>query len=355
MIRLFELIAGGVRNAFHKPERWLIRCVIVASIIAVIYYSGDKAKDTPTQAILIFLGLAAVGFHYLGAQKACRSWYERKLGALVLWMMVILGAVSWELNSQLSIASNNQDNLKATRVAGWQHQEDARTSLAFAQTKAGAERKALEALRARVEAAASVSINGKPVTSPDVAQAEIDRLKGNVRFWTLTKGCTEAPGKQTRAYCDDYRAALAAKATAENRLTLEAEVKRQEAVVAETDAALVAAQSKASAAPAVTAIDRADLRNIKRLTGLTDADAELSQSLLLVAVMALFLTVAGWLLKAEEYEGKTLAPWIDWGRIGAWLRVIATGKTAPKGSHTIIERTIINDPFGKAFGKTTAK
>ena len=60
MLRLIQHLAEGVRRALDRPERWLIRCVIVAAIIAVVHYSGDKAKDVPTQAILIFLGLAAV-------------------------------------------------------------------------------------------------------------------------------------------------------------------------------------------------------------------------------------------------------------------------------------------------------
>ncbi len=351
MIPFFRRLAEQIAGMIAKPGRPLMYLVIVAASISVYHYAKDASSDYTVFVSLMSLGMAGIGLHWYGAGKVVEAWHERRAVAMFFWCIVVAAAIVWEGRNQIGLASINQDAVKATRVAGWQHQEDARTSLAFAQTKAGAERKALEALRARVEATSSVSINGKPVTSPDVAQAEVDRLKGNVRFWTLTKGCTEAPGQQTRAYCDLYRAALAAKATAENRLTLEAEAKRQEATVAEAESALADAQSKALAAPSVVSAHRADIATIGRITKMSMADAELSNSLLLWVVTFVFLTIAGGLEKAESYAGKPRVQWIDWGRIGAWLRMIVTGKSAPNGSHTVVEKTTVIDPFGKAMAR----
>lgn len=349
MITLFKGISDLISRI--RFGRALISLVLVAAGISVYHYADASSSSTSTFVALLCLGLAGIGFHWHGAGKVVQAWHERRATAMVFWSVVVIAAIAWEGRSQLGLASTNLDSVKATRVAGWQHQEDARTSLAFAQSKAGAERKALEALRAREQAASSLSINGKPVTGPDVAQAEVDRLKGQKRFWDLTKGCTEAPGKQTREYCDNYRGALAAKATAENLLTIKEEVKRQEAVVAEADSVLARAGQAASITPAVVSAERADITTIKRVLSLSTADAELSNSLLLWIVTFVLLTIGGGLEKAEEYAGKASPAWINWRRIADALRYLITGKRGPEipAGTRIVERTTIIDPKGAAF------
>jgi hypothetical protein len=288
----------GLGRAFDRPELWLVRSVLLAAIIAVVYYSGDKAKDAPTQAILIFLGLAAVGFHFVGAKKACAAWYSRCLGSLLAWVLVIAGAVAWEVNSQMGISSANQDNLSMLQ----------RTAAVVTQTNDDEVNRLAASLMAKQGEAAWRTDTG-PV---GVVQARIDTMRAH-KWWASTNQCAEPKGPQTRDYCAAYRQAEADKAMAVRRATLAEEIKAVERELA-------AARSKRSAAPQVASVERADLRNLKRLTGLSSADLELSQSLLVVLVMALFLTVAGWLIKAEEFEGRTLRPWINWGGAIARLR-----------------------------------
>lgn len=283
-------IGSGISRAFDKPELWLIRCVLVASIIAVVYYSGDKAKDGPTQAILIFLGLAAVGFHYVGAKKACAAWFNRSLGSLCAWMLVISGAVVWEVNSQMGISSANQDNLSMIQ----------RTAAVKTQTNDDEVNRIAGQLRTKENEAAwktDVGPLGAIVQKIDGAKAH--------RFWAASEQCAEPKGKQTRDHCAAYRQALADKAMAERRMVLDEEI-------AALNKELASARKARANGPAVASMDRADLRNLKRLTGLGDSDLELSQSLLVVLVMALFLTVAGWLIKAEEFAGMTPKPWFNW-------------------------------------------
>lgn len=358
MKKLFAAMFAAFRATFAKPGRVPIYLVSVTAAISVYHYARASASDPSIFVALMCLGLAVIILHWYGAGKIISNWYEGRPVAMFFWCVVVLSAIAWEGRSQLGLASNNQDAVKATRVAGWHTTEDARSALTFAATKLGAERKALEALRARVEAAASLSINGKPVTSPDVAQAEVDRLKGNVRFWTLTKGCTEAPGKQTREYCDAYRAALAAKATAENRLVLEAEAKRQETIVSEAEAAHVKAKEAVAATPTVVSEERADIATIKRLASLSTADAELSNSLLLWVVTFVILTIGGALEKSEEYAGKKRKPWFNLSGIRYRLMRLWDKERAEKmrtsfgviERHTTVERFVPQpDPAGAAF------
>ena len=281
---------GGMRRAFDKPELWLIRCVLVAAVIAVVYYSGDKAKDAPTQAILIFLGLAAGGFHLVGAKKACAAWFNRSIGGLFAWSLVICGAIAWEVNSQMGIASQNQDNLSTIQ----------RTAAVKSQTTDAEVNRIAGMLLAKQSESAWKTDPG-PLGA---IQQRIDGAKAN-RFWDLTEQCNAPKGPQTRKFCADYRQAEADKAMASRREVLNTEI-------ASLNTELAQARQARMAGPSVASMDRADMRNLKRLTNLSTEDLELSQSLLVVIVMSLFLTVAGWLMKAEEYEGKPRKPWFNW-------------------------------------------
>lgn len=311
-------LVGAIQRSFARPELWLIRCVMLAAIIAVVYFSSEKAKDAPTQAILICIGLAAVGFHYLGAQKACAAWFERKAVSFILWGLVVAGAITWEFNSQLSVSSNNQDNLRAARMDAHHNRDTAVLVENIAKGK-------LARIDERLKFLENTEVNGRQIRTPDAAKADIQNAEAH-RFFKMTAGCTDTKGPDTRKFCTAYASFKSELALTGERETLKAE--RETAVERLTEAT---AAVKATAA--VTSSDRADTRNLKRLTGLSDADVELSQSLLVVAVIALFLTVAGWLIKAEQYEGKQLKPWFTWN----WARRLYASITGQEytGGNTI--------------------
>jgi hypothetical protein len=308
---LIGTVREAISAALDKPERWLIRCAILASVISVIYYSGDKAKDGATQAILVLLGLSAVGFHYIGAQKACRAWYERQVGAFALWGLIICGAIAWEVNSTLSVASNNQSNLTNAQLTAFSKSDNNAKAVADAEAK-------LE--RLRKERAALDPIEGqaniKPWRNVADARAAVNTAEAHKWFTGITEGCTVTKGPQTRDFCKNYEMA-------------KAEVERWDLIakmaisLGAAEQELADARKAASLAPVLATADRADLDNLRRLTGMSLEDLQLSQSLLTVLVLALFLTIAGWLVKAEEYEGRPRKPWF--GRLMATL----TGRPMP--------------------------
>lgn len=307
---MIPILAKRLVRLFEKPELWLVRCVIVACLISVVYYSSDKAKDPWSQAILILIGFAAVGFHFIGAKKACRSWYERRPAALVMNALIVMGAICWETNNQMVVASGNQDNLTNLRQTAYDTAAD---------RKAAVNRSATKLLDLKREKA------WQAVVDPaEALQAKLDNARAH-KFWDMTDGCKATKGPQTRAFCDAYRQAEADKATALRKLEIGEEIK-----IAEQELATARVENKNIVA--VASADRADFRNLKRLTALSTEDLELGQSLLMVLVMALFLTVAGWLIKAEEYEGKVLGPWgvaHALRRLYRWFYRTMTGSDPP--------------------------
>lgn len=320
-------IKDTIRVSLDKPEMWFMRAVMLASAIAVVYYAGDKAKDAPTQAIYILLGLAVVGFHVAGAKKACAAWYDRRAVAFIGWLTVVGVAFVWEGNSQLSVASNNQDNLS-------QIQRTAATATEV--NKDEVNRIAGRLLKLQSDAAWKSDL-----PAIGAIQARIDAARAH-RFWAASDECKAPKGKQTAAHCDAYRQAEADKAMAIRRDELANEVK-----IAEKE--LAAARASLKTGPAVASATRADTRTLKRLTGLSDGDIEISQAVLMWLSMGAMLTLAGWLIKAEEFEGKPRRPWFRWRTAISTVRNAWDGK----GVERIEVHKTYMQPSGHslAFGK----
>jgi len=318
-------VGSSIARLFHKPELWLIKCTILASIISVVYYSGEKAKDDATQAILILIGIAAVGFHYIGAQKACRAWFERQPLVLCGWCLIIAGAIAWEINGQINIASQNQANLTNAALTSHSKSDNASKAVADAEEK-------LERLKSERNLM-------KPVRSLPAARAAVESAKAHKR-WTATDECRSPKGATTRKWCDDYRSAAA-------DVDLWAEIAKQEIALGAAETDLADARKASLQVGMVASADRADLKTLHRVSGLSYDDLDTMQSMLVVIVLALFLTVAGWMVKAEEYEGKPLKPWINWGRIyravfGGEEPRVSHETQAQNGTHTIVERVTEN-------------
>ncbi len=329
----------SVVNIFSKPEVWLVRSTILASVISVFYYAGDKAKDSPTMAIMVLLGLAAVGFHYWGAKNACRSWYERQIGAFMLWIAIVAGAITWEVNNQLVVASANQDNLTNIRQTSFNAASDARGSVKEKETVLAL---AL-ASRSKME----------PRQSAAAARAVIDNSKAH-KYWKATDNCTATKGQKTRDFCSAYLAAVA-------DLSLWDNISAADKRVADAKADLDSARAAASGVKAVSSIERSDFKNLKRLANwyagseVSQDDLELSQSMLMILTMALFLTIAGWLIKSQEYEGQPRKPWgiaNALHRAYRWLHRLLFG--GEPGNVKIIENNTVVTKTDRAIGSALA-
>jgi len=303
---------AGIGRAFDKPEQWFLRGVMAASAIAVVYYAGDKAKDTPTMAIYILLGLAVVGFHVSGAKKLCKSWFERRPVALVGWLLVIGFCAAWEGNSQLTIASQNQGNLSTIQRTAFVKSETAEQEV---------NRIAGQLLTKQNEAAWKTDVG--PIGS---IQAKIDAAKADRRF-EATDGCTvDIKGKKLTEFCNGYRQATADKAMAARRMVLDEEIKSLNDKLAD-------ARKTRTNGPSLANAGRMDFSALKKLTSMSDEDLEIGQSVMLWLMMSALLTIAGILVKSEEYEGKPRKPWFSFkfASLAARLRKAWDGT-----DHTIV-------------------
>lgn len=290
---------SGLGRAFDKPELWFLRGVMAASAIAVVYYAGDKAKDTATQAIYILLGLAVVGFHVSGAKKLCKSWFERRPVALLGWALVVAFCAAWEGNSQLTIGSANQGNL--TTIA----------NTAFVKSETAADE--VNRLAAQLRAKESEAAWKTDVGPLGTIQAKLDGAKAH-RYWDLSEQCQAPKGNQTRAHCAAYRQLLADKAMSERREVLSTEI-------AAISADLAKARKARTAGPALASATRSDFGALMKLTGMNAEELEIGQSVMLWLMMSALLTIAGILVKSEDYEGKPRKPWFTFSFVKLMARI----------------------------------
>lgn len=311
-------MVAWLRRVMANPDLILVRLVIFAAVIAVCYYGKDRATDRYQLAVLTLLGLAAVGFEYRGARAMTRAWIERKIGGVLGWGAVWAFAVAWSLNGAMTVAANSQDALSAARLDGHARHEDVRGAL-----KRHAEN--VDRLSRKLTALSAISINGREVTTIGDAESLIAKAKAH-RWWSRTEECTRTMGPDTRRFCDDYRSAISAKATAIERGTTEEELK----IAMEQ---LEAARKAAGTVAVVTSSTRADVNFWHAKLGASTQDVEFGQALLATIVLSMFLSLAGLLVEAEEHRNTPRKTWINWDR---WSHIIWGGRpgnrTQPQAS-----------------------
>jgi len=316
-----------LRRHLANPDLLLVRMVILAAVIAVVYYGKDRAKDPYQLAVLTMLGLAAVGFEYRGARKMTRAWIERSAGGVLGWGAVWAFAVAWSLNGAMTVAANSQDALSAARLEGHTKHADVRGAV----TRAAAD---VDRISKKLTALAGISINGREVTTIGDAEALIAKAKSH-RFWKRTEQCGRTMGPDTRRFCDEYRAAVSAKATAIERGTTE-----EEFHIAQER--LDAARKAAAGVAAVTSSTRADVNFWHARFGASTQDVEFGQALLATIVLSMFLSLAGLLVEAEEHRNSPRRTWINWDR---WSHIIWGGRpgirTLPHAPATLPPRAVL--------------
>lgn len=290
--RLRVLIAGFDR------ERVLIWLVMTAAICSVVYYGRERATDPVNYAILVAIGIAAVGYTVVGSGNATRAWFERRPLRCAVWLAIIGVAIVWESVAHLGVGSANQDALVATRVAGFEARTDAKDTV---------ERAAGKVLEIRRRAAWEYS--GEPV---EAVQARIDAAHAHKFYRINTVQCSIMKGPETTKFCNELRQLEANKAMASQKIMIAEELK-----IAERE--LEAARAAAASVKTVTTAERADARNIRKVAawmGYASYDAEFGNAALLVVAMLSFLTIAEALRTAKEYDGRPRTPW----GVGALMR-----------------------------------
>lgn len=354
MIKLF----AALRNILSLAR--LLQAVVMAAATVSVWYAAERmATGGEQRFILVALGFAAIGYLVVGSGRACRAWFERRIGEFAVCALVLVTAISWEAKMHLSTASLNEAGL--TNVQKAKHNTLVSNADEF--------KRATETFNTAQFARDSLSreflaplptIAGKPVATGAEARAIADNMRADKRRWDATNGCKEAVNKAQREFCGKYTEALTALKASDAKAGIEARLNEANKIFNQAAADLKAARAASDGSEVVTSGDRADTRNMIKLAaflGFSSYDAEFSNALQMIIVISIILMVSEWTLVADEYKGKPRKPWgaIDAVRRAySFLYYLVTGDR-PKHTTVIREDTALRASMRAALnGKQVA-
>lgn len=328
---------------------------LIASIILAWYYGWNKGATIPLSvAFVIVLVCVAIG-EVLSWHNVAVAWFERRLGACLLW--TVLGGVLslGTLYTNFSTAAGNGDEKAEVHQTAFVTYDNAKDRLAAAKTK-----------RQRLEteiAATNVLVNGRAATTPDAAESEMSKAKA-APLWTATDNCRAYKGRRQTEFCNDYRASEMRRSLSLQRLTLKTEM-----VEVEKD---MHTWGLKAVTRAVVSDDAANITAVARFLKVDNSTARQADSMLLALLAQAMLIFGGILLATESYRHLARKPWFS-GRFTAGLgrawrlftgeerlpgrlvpppvaRATPTSIETIRGTDTTHNNHYWVDPMGKVFG-----
>lgn len=289
---LFGAAKGGANSLSNKFDDLLfiaLKLVAIAvACIAVHKYSGSRAGEDDLGWWMFFgLGLVAIGFEYYGAQTIMDGWFDRTAGAIALGALLCAPALAFSYSNAIGSASVQQSQAAGVQKANFRKKVNSE--------------KAVEEAEFALKVATDARSKLKPVRSAADARGVMDNKQSH-KFWGLTESCTKTKGRQTRAFCDDYRAAQA-------DLKAWDDISVQDSRVESARSTLASARSAEADAPVETSEVRADTLDYAGFFDTDAATAEKYQARHVALTITLFVTFAGLLSGWKRNRGRDLQPW----------------------------------------------
>lgn len=322
----------GFATSISNHDGWAIRLVFFAGIITILHKAGvqNVGFGIPPYAVVfaVCLGVAALLYEMNATTYALRSFWNGKFVGTLGWSFIWVVAFAYSMNQWVGAASENEGVKSNTHKAAFVQFADVRDELDAAKKEA-----------ARLEERMKL----KPLRNAEQAQAAIDNARAH-KFWTSTDGCKATKGPQTRSFCSDYASAIADKAGATDAMQVKEELKS-----AKDD--LAKARAEAAAAPAQFSEARSDLSLLKRVSNMSDEDAEMFSGAFGILLISVLLSFATMLREMEHLRATQKR--VPLFRVRAWWAAFYkfwTGKDiAPAGNvHVETRRMTVGQLAGLA-------
>lgn len=327
----------------NDPLAWIIWLVAFAGINAVWMHSGARQFGFEQVAFNLTLGFAGLAGEYYLAREVCRSWHERALLPLIGFFVVWAGAFGYSMNSWTGVASDGQVQKANIQKAAYITSVDNQAEMDRAQSRydqAKADRDA--AAKPLYEPLPTVA--GKAVSSAAEARTLIASYEGNTRFFVdLTNKCTDAKGKQSRAFCAAYGEAKASLAAHDARSSAQDRVATLNKEFSTREAELREARRAATTSPVITSDKRSDLRILVKYFGVSEETAMDINAMGKIILISLLLSGLGVLHENNKYRGAARR---QWPFIAAFKRFVfgsaAADSVAP--GTLVLRETTTEDP-----------
>lgn len=294
--------AKAVSEKFDELMFMALKAVVISVALAAVHkYAGLRALgDMQAWYIYFGVGAAAVGLEYYGSQVLVDSWYNRSIGGVFFGGALTVIAVALSYSNAISSAAVQQSEAAGVQKANYRKNIN---------TEAAAEEAAFS-LKAAMDARSKLT----PKRSAADARATIDSAQAH-KWWKYTESCAAPKGKETRAWCDSYRSAVA-------DLALWDDISREDARIANLQAKVDAARDAEAEAPATVSAVRADVLEYAAWFGTDANQGQTLQARHIALTITSFVTLMGLLTAWKRNQGRELAPWglFAWARL-KWHRL----------------------------------
>lgn len=299
---LKNIIAGVATGAGRISERFddimfaAVKALVIAVAIAAVHkYAGLRALgDGQAWFIYFGVGVAAVMTEYFCTQVLVDSWFSRKIGGVLIGGAMTAIAVLFSYSSAISSAAVQQSEAAGVQKANFRKTENTEAAVKESEF----------ALKAAMDARSKL----QPTRSAAEARAAIDSAQAH-KWWAYTESCAKPRGRDSRAWCDAYRSAVA-------DLALWDDISREDARIGALKAKVDEARAQEAEAPATVSAVRADVLEYAAWFG-TDADGgQVIQARHIALTITAFVTLMGFLTAWKRNQGRELPPWgiVDWLR-----------------------------------------
>lgn len=321
----------------YNVTKLMVGGSVFAAVIMAVHYGWHKGADTSLSiAFIVALVVVALG-EVLAWHNVASSWYERRAGALVFWLILGASLSLGTLYTNFSTAAGSGEKTAEVKTASFNQYDSTKSDLASDRAK-------LARLEGRLAWMSGTAVRGKPVGTVEGADAKIKEAKGH-RFWKTTNGCTETKGPQTREFCANYASATEEYSLALEKKTIEAEV--------ETVKGRIAANSGKVAEKVAISDDAANITAVAAWLKIDTRTARQADSMLLGTLVQAMMLLGGILLATESYRHIPRKPWFT-GKLSLGLARLWGMFT---GTHSTVttKETYLWDPTGKIQAERMAK
>ncbi len=291
-------------NTFTRvATRVMIVGALGVAVVFALKHGADKGATSWMQGAMI-AGLVIVAImEYLAWHNAACNWFERRLGAVLMWSTVGVALTAGTLYTNFSAGAGNNVHKAGLQLAAMTAQTDVGKAYDDAV-------KTVDRLEQRLKF--------EPVRTPEAARAAQDKAKAH-RFWKTTDGCKETQGRDTRAFCDAYASAVADEANGTRAIS-----EREELKVARAERDRLFKERRT--AGVTVGEDQPQIEMLQRTANVDAKTARQVDAMTLPLLMQIVILFGGIAIAGEHYRGKQLRPWID---VDKWMRRYRALRSGP--------------------------
>jgi len=242
-------------------------------------------------AIIVFLEAAS-------AHKIAKAMNAKRWGKIPFFCLIWVACASASFLASLGNVTNAQNakaSLATAKMDNYQDSKAERDRLRQNVVNYTARIESLQNNRGWIPS----GVNDRAIRPVAAVEADLERFRNHRWFGDYTDGCTNPKGRQSRQFCNEYRAAMA-------EIEIAREIDKVQAMKAAAERGLAKTRSEIASGPAIIT-DKEGVVEIGQRVFATDSagDVQIGLGLQMAIILQLLITGVWFMLSDKESKGPT--------------------------------------------------